>query len=113
MSLHTAVRGRDHAAITSSMSSRQMIPEYHVMDGIGMSSWADQGEDLYERDLKNRDALMRAREEALRLREEMVLLKESHSRKILQQSNRRGMKAVESSDEDPPPPPSRSLKSSK
>ena len=73
----TAVGSRDHAGVASSiMSSRRMVPYHHLLEGMSMSSRrANHEEEHREREWRNRNDLMCASEESLRLREEMVLLK--------------------------------------
>ena len=58
-----------------------------------VTSWSRREE---EQDLKNRDALMCAREESLRLREEMMVTRESHAREVLLLSKRRETRVLES-----------------
>lgn len=92
-SSRSTVGSRGRAGIDSSGSSRRKVPEHHVLEDIG-SMRANRDEEHYEQEWRNRDALLRAREESLRLREEMVLLKKSHAREMLLQSNRRKTRTV-------------------
>ena len=76
-----AAVGAAHPSSRSTSSSQQSR-EYRQSnrDGTEMRMLDDE---LYEREVRNREALMNSREETLRLREEMVSMKESHAKDLL------------------------------